>query len=246
MMKVNADASQHDAMRVSAIMAGVLFIIGTVAGALSSVLVIEDPGYLIKISASANQITRGSFFQFIMAAAYVGIAISLYPILRKYNETLAFGFACFRIIAGAFLFIGVVSLQLLLSLSQEFVKAGAPASSYFQTLGGLFRLGRDSMNHVAMILAVSLGGLLFYYMLFKIKLVPRWLSAWGLVGTILTIVASLLLMFRLIGLVTPVYLALNVPMALLEIVLALWLIVKGFNPPVTASASGKPIGTRRK
>jgi hypothetical protein len=227
--------------RKSAIIAGVLFIIGTVAGVLSVVSVIEDPDFLIKVSANENQVLRGAFFQFIMAAVYVGIAITLYPILRKYNEGLALGFAGFRIIAGVFHIIGVISLILLLTLSREFVKAGASDLSYFQTLGGLLRAGRDFVNHVAMILALSLGCFMFYYLLYQTKLVPRWLSGWGLLGTALTISASLLLMFRLVGIMSTTYLGLNLPMALQEMVLAIWLIVKGFNPSaIELSLSATP------
>lgn len=176
-----------------------------------------------------------------MAVAYVAVAISLYPILRKYNEGLALGFVGFRIIAGVFIIIGVIILLLLLPLSQEFVKAGAPDSSHFQTLGGLLRAGRDLVNHVAMILALNLGGLMFYYILFQTKLIPRWLSGWGLVGTTLTISASLLLMFRLIDVITTIYIGLNLPMAIQEMVLAVWLIVKGFNPSAIATGSAKQI-----
>ncbi len=226
--------------------AGVLFIIGTVAGILSVAPSIDAPDYLIKASANENQVIIGAIFQFIMTVAYLGIAITLYPILKKYNESLAIGFVCFRIIAAVFIIIGVISLLLLLTLSQEFVKAGTPDSSYFQTLGGLLRTGRDLVNHVAMILALSIGGLMFYFLLYQTKLVPRWLSGWGLVGTILTISASLLLMFRLIEIMSTNYLFLNLPMALQEMVLAVWLIVKGFNPSAIASGSAKTDINERK
>jgi len=221
--------------------AGLLYIIGTVAGVLSVVSIVDDPDYLIKASAHANQVIIGAFFQFIMTAAYVGIAIVLYPILRRYNESLALGFVSFRIIAGVFIIIGVINLLLLLTLSQEFVKAGSPDSSHFQTLGGLLRTGRDLVNHVAMILALSIGGLMFYYVLYQSKLVPRWLSGWGLVGTTLIILASFLIMFRLIEIISPTYLVLNLPMALQEMVLAVLLIVKGFNPSAIASGTAKQI-----
>ncbi len=225
--------------RKTGIIAGALFITGTIAGLLSVVSIVEDTDYLIKVSAHENEVIRGVFFQFIMAAVYVGIAITFYPILKKYNESLALGFAGFRIIAGVFHIIGVISLVLLLTLSREFVKAGAPDASYFPALGGLLRAGRDFVNHVAMILAVSLGGLLFYYLLYQTKLVPRWLSGWGLVGTALAISASLLLMFRLVGIMSATYLGLNLPMALQEMVLAIWLIAKGLDPSVIASGSAE-------
>jgi len=216
--------------RKATTIAGWLYIIGTVAGILSVAYAVDVPDYLVKASANANQVILAAFFHLLMAPAYIGIAIALYPLLKQYNPYLAFGFAGFRIVAGVFIIIGVVFLLLILTLSQEFVTAGAPGSSYFHTLGGLLQAGRDLVNHVATILAVSLGGLLYYSLLYQTKLVPRWLSVWGLVGTTLTLFATLLVMFRLIGIITTSYIALNAPMALQEMVLAVWLIVKGFNP----------------
>jgi hypothetical protein len=221
--------------RKATTIAGVLFIIGTVAGVLSVSPIIDGPDYLVKGSANEYHVILAACCQFIMAAAYVGFAVSLYRILRRYNEGLAVGFVGFRFIAGVLNIIGVIILLLLLTLSQEFVKAGAPDSSHFQVLGGLLRTGRDLVNHVAMILAHGLGGLMFCYLLYETRLVPRWLAGWGLVGTTLTIVASLLVMFRLIDIITPMYIVLNLPVALQEIVMAVLLITKGFNPSVVAS-----------
>ncbi|XMB85362.1 DUF4386 domain-containing protein [Mycoplasmatota bacterium WC44] len=226
-----------NSIRKTTIIAGVLFIIGTIAGVLSIAPAIDAPDYLVKASSNANQVIIGSIFQFIMAAAYVGFAILIYPILRKYNESLALGFIGFRFIAAVFNIIGVIIILLILTLSQEFIKAGAPDTSYFQTLGVLLRAGRDLVNHVAMILVHCLGGLMLYYIFYQTKLVPRWLSDWGLIGTVLTILASLLVMFHFIDIITPIYIVLSLPMALLEMFLAIWLIVKGFNPSVIDSDS---------
>ncbi len=215
--------------RKIAIIAGVLVIVGMVAGVLSVVSVVDGSDYLIKVSANENQVMTGAFFQFIMIPAYIGFALALYPILRKYNEGLALGFVGFRFVAGMFHLIGVIILPLFMILSQEFIKAGAPDPSFFQTLGGLLRAGRDLVNHVAMILSLSLGSLMFFYVLYQSKLVPRWLSGWGFVGTTLTILASFFVLFRLIDVVTPIYIILNLPLALQEMVMAVWLIAKGFN-----------------
>ena len=209
--------------------AGSLYLLGIVAGILSIAYAVDDPEYLIKASSSVTPIMIAAFFHFLMAPIYLGVAISLYPVLKKDNQWLAFGFVAFRIIACVFIIIGVIILLLLLTLSQEFVSAGTPDFSYYQTIGGLLQVGRDLTNHVATILAVSFGGLLFYFLLLKTRLVPRWLSGWGLIGTILTIIASYLVMFRLISVITQTYIILNMPLALQEIVLGLWLIIKGFN-----------------
>ena len=216
-----------NADRIAAILAGVLYFLGLVAGLLSVVPVIDLPDYLTQVSAHIGQVTSGAFFQFLMMAAYVGMAITLYPILKRHNESLALGYVGFRLVAAAFIVIGVILLLLLLTLSQEFIRAGAPVSSHFQTVGEILRTGRDLVNHVGMILVLSMGGLLFCYLLYLTELVPRWLSGWGLLGTAVTITASFLFMFRIIELMTSVYM--NFPLALQEMVFAVWLIVKGFR-----------------
>jgi hypothetical protein len=225
--------------RKTAVLAGVLYFMGVIAGTLSVVPVIDVPDYLVQISANAGQVTSGAFFQFLMTAAYVGMAITLYPILRRHNESLALGYVGFRIVAATFIVIGVIILFLLLTLSQEFVKAGTPVTFHIQTIGELLRTGRDLVNHVGMILVLNMGGLMFYYLLHQTKLVPRWLAGWGIVGTAVTIVASCLFMFRVVDLMTSVYMAF--PQALQEMVFAVWLIVKGFNPSAFASGSAKTV-----
>jgi hypothetical protein len=215
--------------RKRTIIAGALYFIGIIAGLLSIAPAIDASDYLLKASANANQVLFGALFQFIMTIAYVGFAITLYPILRKHMESLALGFLSFRIIAAVLNIIGFIILLLLLSLSQEFVKGGTPDSSYFHSLGDLLRSGRDFVNHVAMILATSVGGLMFYFLLYQTKLIPRWLSLWGLISTFFTILASLLVMFHIIDIITSIYLVLNLPLILLEITLAIWFIAKGLR-----------------
>jgi len=221
--------------RKAVAMAGWLYIFYFVTGILSVAYAVDAPDYLLKAAANANEVMTAAFFHLMMAPAYMGIAIALYPVLRQYHPHLAFGFASFRVIAGGFILLGVVSLLLILALSQEFVRAGSPEAAHFQTLGVLLQAGRDWVNHVAMMLAAGLSGLMYYALLYQTRLVPRWLSVWGLAGTTLTIFATGLVLFRLIGIITTSYLVLTFPMALQEMVLAIWLIVKGFDSSAVAA-----------
>ena len=216
--------------------AGVLYFIGTTAGVLSVVGAAESPDYLYALASNQTQVIVGALFQCVMAAAYVGMAIALHPVLRQYNPTAAAGFLGFRIAAGLLNLVGVVILLLLLNLSSQFVSAGAPISSHFQTLGVLLRDGRDLVNHVAMILVISAGDVMCYWILHQARLVPRWLSGWGFVGIFLTVSASLLVLCRLIAVVTPIYLALNTVLIFQQVVLAIWMITRGFN----ASTDARP------
>jgi hypothetical protein len=217
---------------------GILLIAGIVFGILNSVPALEYPDYLAKLPALRTQVLVAVFFQAAMAAVYVWIAALLYPVIRTYSEGLAIGYFGFRIVGAAFLFVGMASLRLLLSLSESFVTAGQLNLVYFQTTGDLLRTGRDLMNHVGMILPWSLGGLTVYYCMFKMKLVPQWLSVWGIVGSTLTLIATVLLMLDVIKIFTPAYLIMNTPTALCELSLAVFLIVRGFNP-VASHSNGR-------
>ncbi|MED1919181.1 DUF4386 domain-containing protein [Bacillus thuringiensis] len=225
-----------NAGRWSAVLTGVLLIVGFVTGICSVVPVIDGANYLVEASTNENQVRLGAFFQLLMVVAYVGIPILLYPILSKHHKGFALGSVAFGIIAGVFIILGVITLLLLLTVSHEFAKVGTLHVSYFQTLGGLLREGRDLVNHVATTLAFVLAMFLFTYIFYQTKLVPRWLSVWGLIGSTLSILASLLFMIRFIGLDTA-YMMLNIPIAFQQLVLAIWLIMKGFNPTDQDSVS---------
>lgn len=230
-------ALKMNSNRKTALVAGVLFITATVAGLLSLPFLgsINASNYLVSVSANGNQVITGALLLFVGAAAAPSIAITLYPVLRRYREGLALGAVGFRLIEGVFYIVPVLCLLLLLTLSQEFVKAGAPDSSYFQTLGLLLLAAYRVAGNVASLLAFSIGALLYYYIFYQTRLVPRWLSGWGLVGAMLTMVSTLLVMFRLIGPFSTFQIVLGLPILPQEMVLAVWLIVKGFNSSVIAS-----------
>ena len=225
----------------NAIAAGVLFILGTVPALLSSALMYmpDDLGFLIKFTANENQVIIRIFLMIVMAFACSGIAIALFPILRKYNEGLALGSVGFRIVEGSLAIVCAILLMMQLTLSQEFVKAGAPDSSYFQTTGALLMGGRVWVRDVPMLMAWCIGAFMYYCIFYQTKLIPRWLSVWGLIGIALIITLSTLVLFRLIGSMSLIQGILSMPILLQEMVLAVWLIVKGFNPYAVPSRTSK-------
>jgi hypothetical protein len=234
--------SPHGTNRKTAAVVGVLFIIGTVSGVLGAVIgkpILDAPDYLINMSTNEGQMLIFALLMFIMGVACAGIGLALYPILKKYNEGLAISAVGFRIIEGVFDIVGAISLIALLALSQEFVKAGAPDSSYFQTAGVLINAGRDWLSHGAMLLCWVIGALMYYSVFYQYKLVPRWLSVWGLVGITLVTIGSVLVMLHVIPGFGTVQKVLNLSIFPQEMVLAVWLIAKGINPSAVASLSAK-------
>lgn len=215
--------------RRRAVLLGVLLIAGIAFGILNTVPALEYPDYLAKLSTIRTQVLVAVFFQAAMATVYVCIAVLSYPIVKRHSEGLALGYFGFRIIGAAFLFVGIGSLLLLLHLSQTLVSAGLVDAPQLRIVGELLRTGRDLMNHIGMPLPWILGGLILCWAMLKTAVVPRWLSVWGIVGAVLTVIATLLYMLDVIEMMTPTYLALNVPTALFELTLAVFLIAWGFR-----------------
>ena len=226
-----------DTYRRARIVTGILFIVATAAGIplLFAQGIISAPDYLTKISANEPTVLAGALLVFIMGWAGAGIGISMYPILRRHNEGLALGAAGFRIIDGVFHCIGAVLILLLVTLSRELITAGPAALAQFQNLGALLREGRTWVGNVAALPAWCIGAYMYYSLFYRTRLVPRWLSLWGLAGITLTIAGSILVLFRQTAPMSTFQLLMYLPAALQEIVLATWLIVKGYSPSAIAS-----------
>ena len=218
--------------RKTAAVVGVLFIIGTVSGLLMVpfIGILNAPDHLTTIATKEGQMVIVTLLKFIMGIACAGIGLALYPILKKYNEGLAIGSVGFRIIEGVIDIVGALSYVALLALSQEFVKAGAPDSSYFQTADVLINTSAVWLRDVAMLLTWCIGALMYYSVFYQYRLVPRWLSVWGLVGITLTSISCMLVVFHLIPPAGTIQVILSLPIMVQEMVLAVWLIAKGVNP----------------
>jgi hypothetical protein len=234
--------SHHGTDRKTAAVVGVLFILGTVPALLSLPLMqntVSAPDHLTAISTNADQMIVFTAIKFFMGIACAGIGLALYPILKKYNQGLAIGSAGFRLIEGMTSVVGALLYVFLLALSQEFVKAGAPASSYFQTADAVINAGIGWFRDVAMLLTFGIGALMYYVVFYQYRLVPRWLSVWGLVGITLTIISAVLVMFNIIAPFSTIQVIFQLPILPQELVLAVWLIAKGFNPSAVASGAAK-------
>lgn len=229
-----------EANRRTAIAFGVFLIAAIICGVLNSVPAIEAPDYLEKLASIESRILVAVFFQAAMATIYVAIAVIMYPIVKMDSRNGALAYFAFRVIGAAFSFVGIVTLLLLLALGRHFAQAGAPNAADFEMIGALLRQARDGLNHIGAILPWSIGGVFLYLAFLRTRLVPQWLSIWGLVGTALTLVATILYMLDQIQIVTITYVGLNVPTALFEVTLALYLIARGFrqtSPSWTPSPS---------
>jgi hypothetical protein len=221
--------------KMTARIVGVLFIVASAAPILTylplAFIIDKAPGYLSDISAKETQVMIGVLFELIWALAVLGIPIMLFPILKKFNEAGAIGFLGLRFIESVVTILYTIGLLSLVSLSREFVQAGTPVDSHYQVLGELLLAARDWAAIVGPGLVFALSAVVLNYILYQSQLVPRWLSAWGLLG------GTLMAISYLAGFFSIDLEILFVLIAVQEMALAVWLIVKGFNSSVNASES---------
>jgi len=223
--------------RKIAIIVGILFIIATAATILSSVFtgsLLEAQDYLVQVAANETQMVFGLLFMLITAITVVSIAVMMYPFLNRHHEIVAVGYLSARIVEGVLLIISVLALLTLMTLSQEFAATGAADPSNFQAAGNLLRTLSEWAFSLGVGLIFALSALILNYSLYRTKLVPRWLSAWGFIGAVLLLAGHVLAYFSVNSLGI-----LDLPIALQEMVFAVWLIVKGFNPTALASEPAK-------
>lgn len=222
--------STHNS-RTHARITGILFILGTVPVMVAMGLwgqSVSSPDYLSLMAAHSNEVLLLALTIIIMGLACAGIGISMYPILKPHGEALALGVVGFRIMEGTLQLVSAVSTAVLLALSQEFVRAGSPADSFFQPTAAVIMSVREWMSNGFYLFPWCVAAFIYYAIFYRTRLLPRWLSAWGLLSLLLMLIGALLGMFGLIDAFSPPKMLLMLPIMLQEMVLAVWLIVKGY------------------
>jgi hypothetical protein len=207
--------------------AGLLFIAASATSLVATALLgslLHGSGVLATVALHQDRLLTAALFQLLAAFTSAAIAVTLYPVLRPHAAAMALGAVAFRLIEGVFSALSAAGTLMLVSLSGQL-----PVGASAQAAADLVRDMRDSAACVS-VLAFYTGATLYYLIFYQSQLIPRWLSSWGLVGTALGFISGLLVLFQSIGVLSGTQVVLNLPIAVQEMVLAVWLIVKGFSP----------------
>lgn len=212
----------------SAKIIGVLFIIASVTAIVGGSLValpLEEPNYLKDVAGKDAQIITGVLLLVVQAIAVIGIAVVFFPILRRRNEGLALGFVGARTVEGILVLVGALSALMVVSLSKGYGESLVPG---IEALGDTLVAAYEWAYWLGPMLFFSVSALILYALLYRAKLVPAWLSIWGLIGGALLLVRTVLEMYG-VEFSAVMQGALAAPIGINEMVLAFWLIVKGFS-----------------
>ena len=224
--------------RVNAVLIGVLFFLTMIAGLIeSNVAAPLLQGPLGILGRHEGLLKIGALLILFMAAGIVGIAILLFPVIRTRNETVALTYLAFRVIECVLLLAGSVVSLVVAPLCAKYVATGAQDPAWLQAIVAMAVGVRYSAFQIAMIL-LGIGSLLVFTTFYRSRLLPRWLSAWGLVGYALLLASALLSLLGLVDTVRGAGIMMYLPGGVFELlVFPAWLIAKGFRP--VAAESGK-------
>lgn len=234
------------ATRTRARIVGILFIGAAVFSILGLYLegpALNNPEYIVQGPTSEFQIVLGAYFEAVAVATMVGTGIAFFPLFREYNQSLALGYAGFRILEGALVLVGALSVLTILGLRQAYTGGAALDAPTLQTAGHLLRSLHDWTFILGPNFMLGINTSMAAYVLYRTKLVPRTIAMLGLVGAVLISIAAILTLFGVIGQFSTFGALLALPIFAYEMSLAVWLILKGFNEPGSVTESPTPEGS---
>lgn len=219
--------------RRSAAVAGVFFIVAAVAAVVALALygpVLNDPNFVLTGPGNDTRVSWGAFFEVIVAIAVIGTAVTLFPIVRRQNESLALGYVAGRIVESVVIVFGLISLLSIVTLRQDFAGvAGANSAALVAVARSLVVLHNWTFL-VGPSLAIGVNTLLLAYLMYRSRLVPRIIPVLGLVGGPVIFAAGTAELFGIFQQVSVWGAVAAIPVTVWEISLAVWMIVKGFKP----------------
>jgi hypothetical protein len=230
--------------RRTATIVGVLFLVQTLAFIFAEQVltgVLKRPDYLTGIAGGATTMTIGALLAFVSGVSVVGIAILMFPLLKRTSEPLALGYVGERVIELVLQVFFYLAAPLLMIAIGHGLRDGTVNAAAAQTLGPVLKSVHD-VGIVVLYLVTSVGGTIFAFLLYRSQLVPRPLAVLGLVGYLVLLVGSVLAMFGATDLTQGAGLLAVVPGGLFELILPILLLVKGFSHPVTTATSIGGIG----
>jgi hypothetical protein len=211
--------------RLNSVMAGAFYFLGTIMGIFSIVVAgqFNAGAVSVNLGADPSRLTLGAFFIMLMGILLSAMTVFLYPLFRKDSEELAMGMVVFRgALEGAGYIISALLWVLLAALSKEFAGAG---SASLQAVGNLVLEVSNKNGSIGTVFFI-IGAMCLYTSFYRTRLIPRWLTLWGMIGAVFYLGYGLLSLFDIGGASLGF---LQLPTFVQELAMGLWLVIKGFN-----------------
>ena len=213
---------------------GALFLLGFLFYGVGAALVTSvtgAPDFLSTISAHQTTLVIGAFLMLLNTVVDVGKGVLFFPILENHGKRSALAYLAFIIVQVVMLDVGVLALLLIVPLGQQALISGQASAAWAQGLGSLLNQW-NTMAYSIGEATLGVGGLFLCLLLFRSRLIPRFLAVGGFLGYVSLVVGMVAEIFGIhIGLM------LSFPGIFFEVGLPLWLFIKGFQPEAYSGRS---------
>lgn len=191
---------KKSSIRKTGIFVGLLFLISTLTFMTGSNLI---KSFLTDITQNISTLWIGVTLEILCGISVASIGVLMFPLLKVFNRGIALGYVIFRIIECTAIVAGGIYLLSRLKLMWKY--------------------------EMIVFIFTALGGLIFSYLLFISKLVPRSLSGLGIFGYLLLFLGVILSVFNALNVNEGAGMLIYLPGGLYELFLPVWLFIKGFN-----------------
>ncbi len=218
--------------RMNGILLGVFYIIAAVTAIIAVVFyqpILSERWYTSVADGFQTKVLLGVLNDFLLVVTAVGTAIMLFPYVRPWNESIALGYLCFRIMEAVFISIGLVSILGLLQLSMDYEAGSVASEENLHAVGFMLQAVHSWTSMLGPNLMLGLNTFMYSYLLLRTELAPKQLARFGMVTAIMVFIAGLLEIFGVIEPFSAAKGLLALPVGVYEMSLAVWFIVKGFN-----------------
>lgn len=218
--------------RTLARIAGVFWILTFVTSIPALILygpVLNHAHYVLGAGAD-TRIAVGALLEVILAISGIATAVTMFPILKRQNESMALGYVATRVVESTIIAIGIVSVLAVVTLRKDFAgAAGADTSSLLITGKSLVAIHKWTFLLGPGVCAAVGNGLLLGYLMYRSELVPRRMALLGLIGGPLLLASDIAVLFGAFKQTSGTAGILTVPEFAWELSLGIYLIAKGFK-----------------
>ena len=204
--------------------------------------VLNNSGFIVG-GGGDGRVYLGALFEILTIVAGIGMAVTLYPVLRRQSEGLALGYVAVRVVESCLIAVGIVSLLAVVTLRQDLAGAAGTDNASLILTGRSLVAVHDATFLLGPAFCAAIGnGLILGYLLFRSGLVPRRFAQFGMFGGSLALVTALLVLFGAYDQISGPSTILTAPEAIWELSLGIYLIAKGFKPAQVLYDDGRHTG----
>jgi len=237
------NTSHVSSLKVSSRLIGALFLLGFLSYGVGFALVtsvIGAPDFLATLAAHQTTLVIGAFLMLLNSVVDIGKGVLFFPILENHNKHTALAYLAAMIVEVVLLAVGVLYLLMLVPLAQLGVAGGQASLAWAKSMAS-FLVQSNNMAYQVAEMTLGLGALFLTALLFRIRLIPRFLSGWGFIGYAILMTGTIAEIFGIhIGLI------LSIPGGLFEVALGFWLLIKGFQPEAYGQEDKSPLVRPRR